>query len=238
MRSKVILAADFADLQKAHDMVKLVNPYIGMLKIGLELFTSCHKEAFSLGKDFNLPIFLDLKLNDVGATVTKTIDVLCNQLQDVPGQHFLSIHCFNGKDTCQKAVQAVTGSNLSIVGITLLSSLGDSDVRSFGFRDGRAGPRTIDLAFLAHEKGGISNFVCAPPQVKLMRKYFESDIKLIVPGIREGDVYPTDDHKRFGNANKAFREGADWIVVGRPITQATDPEAAAKYFKDISDKYN
>jgi orotidine-5'-phosphate decarboxylase len=235
----IILALDFNSVSTAQQMLSRIRPYIGMIKIGLELFTAHGKEALALGQEFHIPIFLDLKLHDIPHTVHRTISVLCEMLAPISGQHFVSIHTFGGIEMCKEAYLTSQNSNVEIVGITLLSSLDTSDLESFGFSDRRVGPKTIELAGLSlnlrEDDMGLRTFVCAPPQLKLMRQYFGKELTLISPGIRADNS--TDDHKRSASAAFALKNGADWLVIGRPITQAPDPIEAAQYYQNQVEKY-
>lgn len=236
----IILALDFDKLRDAYQTVQLVRPWIGMIKIGLELFTACGRESLTLAKDFNIPVFLDLKLHDVPSTVKKTVQVVCEMLAPYQGPHFLSVHTFGGREMCHQAWEAARGSNVEIAGITILTSLDEDDLGSFGFRDRRVGVKTTDLALLGASCGGnvdgLHSFVCAPNQLKLMRQYLGDEVALISPGIRI-DGAPTDDHKRTKSVGFALRNGATWLVIGKPITQSPDPQQVAQYFKEQADKY-
>lgn len=241
----IILALDYDNLNDARQMVSLVRPYVGMLKVGLELFTACGKESLELSRDFNIPLFLDLKLHDVPLTVSKTVQVLCSQLARYHGPHFVSIHTLGGQEMCHAAWDVSLGSNVEIVGITVLTSLGESELASFGFRDSRVGVRATRLANLGVDcseehvgtgSGGLNHFVCPPAQLKLMREHLGNDLVLISPGIRLPEAV-VDDHKRPTTIGHALKNGATWVVIGRPITKDHDPLQAAIYFKEQADKY-
>jgi orotidine-5'-phosphate decarboxylase len=263
----IILALDYNNLSEADDMLSKVRSQVGMIKIGLELYTSVGKEAFSLAKQYCIPVFLDLKLHDTPTTVAKTTEGLMSSLAVLPGEHFISIHCFGGRQMCKAAMEVTQGSNVKPVGITILTSFDEDNLGSLGFSNRRLGIKAVDMARLgmscieegtrgrpahpgypgypnypptpavpATDPVGMDAFVCAPAQLALMRKHYEDKITLISPGIRmEGcDAH---DHKNAKPASFAFRAGANWIVVGRSITQAPDPLAAAVHYKTQADKY-
>jgi orotidine-5'-phosphate decarboxylase len=242
----IILALDYDNLSDVHELLEIVHPHIGMVKIGLELFTACGTSALAISKFYGLPIFLDLKLHDIPRTVEKTIKVLCDKLSAYPGPHFLSVHCLGGQEMCQRAWQAAQGSNVEIVGITLLTSLSTTDLRSFGMGNYHLEERAVDLADVAwkgkaqlwSKPDGINHFVCAPSCLMSMRRYYDmpGEVVLITPGIR-GENDPVDDHKQSQTAAWALQRGADWLVIGRPITQAADPLKVAVDLKEQINNY-
>lgn len=249
--SPIILALDYSDLDEARKIVSLVRPNIGMIKIGLELFTAHGRDALALSGEFNIPVFLDLKLNDVPTTVAKTVEVICYQLAQYQGQHFLSIHCNGGMMMCREAMKRAEGSNVTIAAVSVLTSLDDRDFSEIGFRDSRPGIRTVDAAMIAADclndtwvydnnrkrvVNGITTFICAPNQLNLMRQHLGDNITLITPGIRS-DAEKTDDHARSKPASFALKNGANWLVIGRPITQAVDPLNASIHFMNQVQKF-
>jgi orotidine-5'-phosphate decarboxylase len=223
----IILALDYSNLSEASKMLDLVGSHLGMIKIGLELFTAHGFQSLELSKKYNLPVFLDLKLYDIPTTVEKTIKLICQQLSRYSGKHFLSVHCLGGKKMLQAAKLATQGSNVEIVGITLLTSLSQMEIHQFGFKRSSKNLKTIDLAEVAytcdhpdHLNEGITTFVCDPNHVALMRKHYPNSV-LITPGIRIETE--DDDHVRSMTPTKALKNGSNWLVIGRPITQAINP---------------
>ena len=247
----IILALDYSDLQEAEQILSRVRPHIGMVKIGLELFVSAGRNAIDMIRSYNVPVFLDLKLHDVPTTVAKTTEMVCTMLANSFGEHFLSVHCFGGAEMCKAAMKATQGSNVSIAGVTILTSISDSDLYSMGFHNARPGDRTVSAANMVLDClnesavydpvtkkrifNGVKNFICAPNQLNLMKKHFEN-VTLITPGIRsEGE--DTHDHDRAKPASFALKNGATWLVIGRPITKSADPVSAASYFEQQAKKY-
>lgn len=232
----IIVALDFPTMDEAEAMLAKVRPHVGMIKIGLEMFTANGWDCLTLAKQYNVPMFLDLKLYDIPNTVKKTVEVVCTKLASLKGEHFLSIHCLGVSKMCKAAVEAAAGSNVNIAGITFLTSLEWQDLRDMGYRDTRVANQTSEIVKRG-KKWGITHFVCAPPQLSLMRKHLGQDAVLITPGIRaEGD--DAQDHKRSKPASFALKNGANWLVIGRPITQAADPVSEAKNFADVAQAYS
>lgn len=246
----IILALDYSDLNEARQVLDRVRPHIGMVKIGLELWAAYGKEALEISSDFQIPIFLDLKLHDVPTTVSKTISVVCSFLGRHAGDHLLSIHCEGGIHMCRAALNTAAGSNVTIAGVTTLTSLDTRDFRMMGFGNSQPGTRTVVAAEIGYDcmndrpvydaKGdrvysGMKHFICAPNQAPLMKKHYEDAI-LITPGIRS-DSEDANDHQRSKPIGFALRSGATWVVIGRPITKASDPLVAAQYFEAQAKKY-
>ena len=246
----IILAVDYSNVNQMEKLLFEVRPHIGMVKIGLELWTACGKDALQMADYFKVPVFLDLKLHDVPTTVSKTTEVVCGLLAPLQGQHFLSVHCSGGYNMCKAAMEAAQGSNVTVAGVTILTSLDENELSWLGFKDCRPGPRTeclIDVGydcmnddkqFDANGKrlfNGLKHFICAPNQAKLMKEHFP-DITLICPGIR-ADSDEVHDHARTKTAGFALKNGADWLVVGRPITGSSDPRAVAQYYEEQAKKY-
>jgi orotidine-5'-phosphate decarboxylase len=207
--NSIILALDYNNLPEADSMLSKVRPHIGMIKVGLELYTSVGREALSLGRYYNLPVFLDLKLCDTPTTVRKTMDGLVGSLTAQPGNHFISIHCFGGKEMCKAALDVTNHTNVKPVGITLLSSFSSDDLDDLGFTNRSVGVKTVRMAKLgmgcidpgapghpgytathwrpamAPTSGrapvGMNTFVCPAAQLPLMRKHYEDKITLISP---------------------------------------------------------
>lgn len=231
----IILALDLHSMDEARDLLTKTRDHIGMIKIGPELWSEAGPTSLELGKEFNIPIFLDLKLNDIPNTVSKTIDnILAQATLRGADITFMSVYAFGGREMIKAALGATRGkSRLAVV--TILTSLVRQDMVDFGFRNAQEGIRTVDLADFA-QRAGADTFVCSPCQIDLMRKHYKDKITLICPGIRaESD--PEDDQKRTKPASFALRQGkADYIVIGRPITQNPSPDVAAKQFHDSAIK--
>jgi orotidine-5'-phosphate decarboxylase len=244
--SPVILALDYSDMTQAASLLEKVRPHIGMIKIGLEMFTANGFNSFQLSEDFKIPMFLDLKLHDVPTTVSKTVKVLCEKLAPINGDHFLSIHASGGKEMCEKALETAKGSNVSITAITLLTSLDKRDLQRLevkGMPSRYAGNAAVVANDCSHDTWtqdpnnhkGIMHIVCPPAMIKTISQYLHDDVVYICPGIRATSDN-VNDHAKAVTASAAIKGGADWIVIGRPITEAADPASAAIYFLEQANK--
>lgn len=213
---RTVFALDVPDESTALGLVERLKGHVGYFKVGLELFVSCGP---SILKRIDAPVILDLKLHDIPETVERTV----KSIRDM-GVKALTIHVQQRK-TMEKALAAAGGS-LRLIGVTVLTSMIDQDIYDLnGFmlqpRDlvhGRA-----DLAWSC----GINSFVCSPEEVSAIRRRGGAQIFLMVPGIRARDSVVVDDQQRVGTPYTTILEGADLLVVGRPIRDAKDPVAAA-----------
>jgi len=233
--SPIILALDFARIDDADAMLAKVRPHIGMMKVGLEMFTAHGWDCLALAKQYDLPVFLDLKLYDIPTTVAKTTDVVCAKLAPLKGEHFLSVHCMGTTPMCKASFDVAQGSNVKVAGITLLTSFNWQDLRQLGYSDSRVNIQTVDIAKVGRS-AGLEHFVCAPTNAALMKKHYGDKATLITPGIRlPGDV--VHDHKNTADVSQAMKSGASWLVVGRPITNAVDPTEAARQFAEVAERH-
>lgn len=225
-RSRIVFALDFASLGEARRAALLVREAVGMVKVGLELFTQAGPEAVSVGKDADLPVFLDLKLHDIPETVDRAV-----ARASALGARIVTVHASGGKAMLARAVSRAKGegAGLEIAAVTVLTSLDAGDLTELGVH-GDVETHATRLARLAYDEG-VRSFVCSPHDVRGMRGALGKDAILITPGVRatssarDGDG---DDQKRVATAGQAVRDGADWLVVGRPIRDAKDPLAAAR----------
>lgn len=220
----VAFALDFARLDEAREAARRVAPAVGMLKIGLELFVEAGPEALALGRELDRPVFLDLKLHDIPETVERAVSRAARL-----GARALTVHASGGRTMLRRAVaRAKQEGDLAICAVTVLTSLDASDLGDLGFGSSpsEVGPR---LARLAWEEG-VRWFVCAPAEVQALRAALGPDATLVTPGVRPTTTGATapDDQKRTATPAAAIANGADWLVVGRPIRDASDPRAAAE----------
>ena len=231
---KIILALE-NDLPKSKSLLNDVRSDIGMIQITPQMLLKYGDEALFLSREFSIPLFLDLKLNDMPSVVEETILTLGSKLVGYHYPHLISVHCFGGKNMCQSAVKFAGLYNIGVVGVGILNSIDSHDLYSFGGRDGRVGSRSIELSRRMHSVAGIKNFMCGAEQVKLTRQYFK-DAQIIATGIREPGE-DLNDHLRAKPINFALKNGADWVLVGRPIHNFFSPQQAVSRLKLQSDRY-
>jgi orotidine-5'-phosphate decarboxylase len=227
-RERLIVALDLASVQTAEAMVARLGPSVSFYKIGYQLaFTGGLSFAAALiasGKQ----VFLDLKLHDIGNTVTKGVESVA-QL----GATFLTVHAY--PQTMKAAVEGKKGSKLRILGVTVLTSYDDADLAAAGYGKavgelaamrGGARPPPPRGGRPPPPDAGVDGLVCSAEEAATLRGIAGPGMVLVTPGIRPAGS-ATGDQKRIMTPAKAIAAGADYLVVGRPIVEAADPRAAA-----------
>jgi orotidine-5'-phosphate decarboxylase len=234
-RQKVILALDFPTLDSAFQLAQTLSKVVGMLKINIHLFTAEGPSAVAKLNTLGPGIFLDLKFHDIPNTVLGAV----TSAVALPGVQLLDVHALGGLEMMRAAVKARndakgTKSALpKLLAITILTSMDNAALRGVGIA-GPASKRVVQLARLA-QKAGMDGVVASPQEVRGIRRACGRDFLIVVPGIRpvieggqaDGRKRKTDDQARVATPREAIRAGADYLVIGRPITGAPDPEAAA-----------
>ena len=198
-----------------------------MVKVGLELFVEAGPAAARVGEDVGRPVFLDLKLHDIPETVERAVA----RAADL-GVRYATVHAQGGPAMLHRAVERAraSGTHLEIVAVTVLTSLDAADLGKMGLIGDVAG-YAARLARVAWDEG-VRAFVCSPHEARAMRAALGPGATLITPGVRPGDAAGEDDQKRVATAARAIEDGADWLVVGRPIRDAKNPLAAARALCD------
>jgi len=222
-RNPIMLAIDTSSLDEAKSLAVKLKDNIGGIKLGMEFFNSFGPSGIKAIKDFDIPIFLDLKLHDIPATVYKTITTL---LKLEPA--IINVHASGGKEMMMAAAKALKDSgnkNTKIIAVTILTSLDDNDLYEIGF-SGTSNELVLRLAKLAQESG-LDGIVCSAKEISTIRENIGSDFMLVVPGIRTKEDN-ADDQKRIMTPKEAILLGADLLVIGRPITKARDQILASK----------
>lgn len=200
-----------------------VKGAIGMVKVGLELFVHAGPAALAIAKEAGLPAFLDLKLHDIPETVERAVAAA-----SALGASVLTVHASGGPAMVKRAVLRAEkdGRGLRIAAVTVLTSLDAGDLAAIGVADASVLAHVERLAKMAYAEG-VRAFVCSPHEAGALRAALGDDATLITPGVRSGGDEAADQ-KRVMSAREAVAAGADWVVVGRPIRDASDPRAAAE----------
>ncbi|MGH6839017.1 MAG: orotidine-5'-phosphate decarboxylase [Methylocella sp.] len=217
-REKLIVALDFATIREAEALVATLGESVSYYKIGLEL--ACGG-GLPLAQDLiedGKQVFLDLKLHDIGITVSRA----CAQIVGL-GARFLTVHAY--PQTMKAAKLAAAGSSLRLLGVTVLTSYDDHDLTDAGYAYGVA-DLVARRARQAHE-AGLDGLILSAGEVGAVRARFGQDMVLVTPGIRAANMEAADQ-KRTMTPAAAIAAGADYLVVGRPVTRAKNPREAAE----------
>jgi len=214
----VAVALDAPDLDTAARWAALVTPHVSTVKIGLELYLRYGPDVVATVRGATgVEVFLDLKLHDIPATVAGAARAVSRLRPEI-----LTVHATGGADVIKAAVQAAPAT--IVAAVTLLTSLREDDLAQVGMA-GTVSDAVRRLAVLA-VSAGARGLVCSPQEVAAVRAEVGQDIVLITPGIRPAGA-DSDDQARVATPEEAIRAGADLLVIGRPITRASDPGAAA-----------
>ena len=209
MSKKIIVAIDETDIVSLVNILDSLDSDKCLIKIGSVVFNSIGHEAISFVSDKGFGIFLDLKLHDIPNTVKKSIKGLASLPISM-----LTIHTSGGKDMMMAAMEAVSGTEIKVFGVTVLTSLSNDDTNEIFQRTSSEQVNAmLDLA----EEAGIDGVVCSPHELPLLSK---RNLLSITPGIRLQES--NDDQKRVMTPREAADLGADYLVIGRPITASKD----------------
>jgi orotidine-5'-phosphate decarboxylase len=230
---RLIVALDLDDIDSARGLVENLSPLISTFKVGSELFTAAGPDAVRMIHDFGCRVFLDLKFFDIPTTVSRAVHAASRL-----GVFMLNLHALGGSEMMKAAGEAAQAAATDaspkplVLGVTILTSLGQDELSRIGFS------RPIDdavahLAGMAHDSG-LDGVVASPLEVKQLKSRFGKDFIVVTPGIRPA-WSESHDQKRVMTPQEALGLGADYIVVGRPITGAENPrDAARRILEDIS----
>ncbi len=226
----IICAVDTTETDRAVSLTEAVRPHVGGIKLGLEYFTAHGADGVRQITDLRVPVFLDLKFHDIPNTVAKAIRATAGI-----NTFMMTVHTAGGHAMLRAAIDASNevaemtgGARPLIMGVTVLTSLDQDDLNMVGV-DHVIDDQVLRLAELA-QSCGLDGVVCSPHEIPLIRKHCGSDFVLTVPGIRPAQTAHSDQ-KRTLTPREAVERGADYIVVGRPITTADNCAEAASSIK-------
>lgn len=217
--SKVIVALDFSSAMETHEFINRITPGSCRLKVGKELFTREGPQLVRQLVEKGHDVFLDLKFHDIPNTVAKA----CAAAADL-GVWMLNVHAAGGRNMLMAACEAVDKSQSSplLIAVTVLTSLDQQDLNEVGLMCTPL-EQVMRLATLTAECK-LDGVVCSPNEVTQLRQQMGSEFCLVTPGIRPAGS-DTGDQKRIMTPADAMRNGSSYLVIGRPITQASDPQA-------------
>ncbi len=218
MSSRIFVALDTPDLERARTIAKSVKRHAGGIKLGLEFFAANGPAGVADLAHVGLPIFLDLKLHDIPNTVAKAIQALRGLEPAI-----LTVHAAGGRAMLEEA-KACAPASTKVVAVTMLTSLDDNDLGDIGVR-GKSHDQVARLADLART-AGLDGIVCSGAEVASVRRGWHDGF-FVVPGVRPADG-TAGDQKRIITPRAAIDAGASILVIGRPVTAADDPDAALR----------
>lgn len=219
MKGPIFVALDTPDLDRAMAVATRVRHHVGGLKLGLEFFCANGRHGVKEMAALGLPIFLDLKLHDIPNTVAKAVQAL-RPLEPA----VLTVHVAGGRAMMEDA-KAAAPAGTKVVGVTVLTSLDGSDLGSIGLaQDPHA---QVERLTLLAKEAGLDGVVCSGAEVKAAKRLWPDGF-FVVPGVRPLNHGDPGDQKRVVTPRQALDNGASILVIGRPITQADDPDQAAR----------
>jgi orotidine-5'-phosphate decarboxylase len=214
LAQRFILALDVDSYEKAKYFISSLKDKIKIFKVGPVLFSACGHRIIKLLKENNLKVFLDLKLFDIPHTVASTLRVLTRL-----GIDMVSLHIQGGEEMLRQARQAsveeakkIKSSPPLLLGVTVLTSQKNKDKIKL---------HVLSLAKKA-KRVGLEGVICSVRELSLLRRQLGKDFLLVTPGIREEKI-PGDDQRRVATPKEAILQGADYLVIGRPLLEAKDP---------------
>ena len=228
-KNKIIVALDINTIKEVERLLGILSPHVNIFKVGMELFYSCGTKAIDVIKKYDKDIFLDLKFHDIPNTVKNSAKVAARL-----GVTIFNVHASGGRDMMSAALEgAEEGSERlgqdrpRILGVTVLTSMDKESLHQVGINKAPE-EQVLNLARLVKDSG-LDGVVVSPKETAKVRKAFGDDFLIVTPGVRpEGNQ--KQDQKRVATPKEAIDAGADYIVIGRPITKAKDP---VKTLQDI-----
>ena len=231
MKNTIICALDTKNLTQAKNLALSIKDNVAMVKCGLEFFTKHGAEGINEISSTGIDIFLDLKFHDIPNTVAEAIRSAVSL--DVS---IITIHPLGGKTMMQAAAHAAKEESAKlgkkkpiIVGVTVLTSMDDEELSNIGVQESAA--QQVELLAKLAQESGLDGIVCSPHEIELVKSICGDDFVTVVPGIRPASS-SNDDQKRVMTPKEVSDKGADYLVIGRPITQADNPAIAAKDIKE------
>lgn len=231
MRNKIIVALDVENLDKARQWVDKISDHIGFFKVGKQLFTAEGPRVVKMIKDAGGGVFLDLKFHDIPNTVAAA-SVQAVRL----GVDMLNVHALGGYDMMAKTADDVKEEALSLglekpilIAVTILTSMTEKGLEEAGIMTPLT-DQVVRLAKLA-KTAGLDGVVASPQEIGIIKEACGEDFVVVTPGVRP-TFASLDDQKRVMTPSEAVKAGADYLVIGRPITKAEDPVKAIKLIEE------
>lgn len=234
IKEKIVLALDVDNLEKAKELILELKDYVGVFKVGLQFYTANGSEVFEFMKKENVKFFFDVKLMDIPNTVAKASENIVRS-----GASFFNIHALGGGEMMSASALAAkkaaleTGADSPLVlAVTILSSINDDILNNQLKIPHTSNDYVVELAKLA-KQSGLDGVVSSVWEARKIKEACGKDFKVLCPGIRP-EWSSKDDQKRLATPKKAIEEGADYLVIGRAVTNASNRlEAMNKIYDEI-----
>ncbi len=226
-QDKLIVALDYDNFAQAKELIQILDNEVSIYKVGLELFLSTSGLIVDYLTIKNKKIFLDLKFHDIPNTASKACKVMSNKKI-----FMLNIHTSGGSKMISKCVEEVNAIDKDklLIGVTMLTSLNDEDVKQLFHTELSASELAINLASIGKDNG-LNGVVCSAQEAKAIKEKCGNQFVTVCPGIRP-DWFEKNDQQRIVTPKQAMENGCDYIVVGRPITGNENPLEAVKKIKE------
>jgi orotidine-5'-phosphate decarboxylase len=217
--SPLIIALDVDSAEEALSLIEKIGPAAGFYKVGMELYAAAGMSLVKRISASGRKVFLDLKLYDIGETVKRATRRICNDASP----EFLTVH--GSRSVMQAAVEGRGNSPTQLLAVTVLTSFDEEDLADLGYASSISD--LVSLRVKKARESGMDGIVCSPLEVARVRSLSGPDMKLVTPGVRSAGA-DKGDQKRVATPAEALRDGADYLVIGRQVTRATDPRAACE----------
>ncbi len=230
---KICVALDVDKLEEAEKLAGKLKDHVGMFKVGSQLYSSEGPKVIKAIKKFGGNVFLDLKHHDIPNTVANTARAVTNL-----GVFMFNVHTSGGYEMMARTVDAVQDASEKlgvnrprILGVTVLTSINESILKTDLRIDSPLNDHVLHLAELA-QRAGLDGVVASPKEITLLRQSLGEKFIILTPGIRPSWSAAADDQKRITTPKEAVKKGSDYLVIGRPIIASDDPAEAAKRIAD------
>ena len=211
---KVVVALDSDNFEEINKLVDIIKNHIFGVKIGYEFFFNFGLEGYKIIKNKKINIFLDLKLHDIPNTVKNSIKAILSLKP-----YFTTVHISGGDRMLEAAT--IIKKETKILGVSALTSLDDEQIKKYYQRD-NVNKLVTDFTYYAIENN-LDGIVCSPNEIEIVKNIAGNKLIIVTPGIRTSFNYKKDDQKRIMGPGKAISLGADYLVIGRPITKSNEP---------------
>lgn len=222
-QSRIFCALDTDNLDRAKELARLVGPVTGALKLGMEFVNTFGPAGIETVQEASpeAALFIDLKFHDIPNTVAAAVRTICARFKPA----YLNVHAAGGLEMMQAAKESCAPET-KLLAVTILTSLNHDQIRAVGYEGETVADSVKRLALLT-QAAGLDGVVCSALEIELLRSVCNDDFELMVPGIRPAGA-ALSDQKRVMTPPEALSLGATHLVIGRPITGADDPAAAAE----------